>query len=124
MFFEVTMEINPRKRFHRTNFLVLLSCLMIIVIGMIYVVYLTTSVFGKIESESMRNLLHHIAWVGFVGLTVGLMGMLWIAVRWMRYVLVLRKDFVDGESSESEYVDAWSEAGKRMEAPDEDELEE
>jgi hypothetical protein len=98
---------------------------MIIVIGMMYVVYLTTSLFNQAESESTRNLLYHLAWVGSVGMAVGLMGMLWIAVRWMRYVLVLRKDFMEEESgAESQYVDAWSEAGKRMEAPDEDELEE
>ena len=116
---------NHRKRFHRTNFLVLLCCLMIIVIGMMYIVYLTTSLFNQAESESTRNLLYHLAWVGSVGMAVGLMGMLWIAVRWMRYALLLRKDFMEAESkSESGYFDAWSEAGKRIEVPDDDELEE
>ena len=118
------MEINPSKSFHRTNFIVLLGCLMIIVIGMIYIVYFRTSMFDQAQSESTRSLLYHLAWVGSVGVAVGLMGMLWIAVRWMRYILVLRRDFKDTESKgESEYVDAWSEAGKRMEVPDKDELE-
>jgi len=87
----------------------------------------TTSLFKQTESESTRNLLYHLAWVGSVGMAVGLMGILWIAVRWMRYVLVLRKDFTDTESgagAESQYVDAWSEAGKRIQAPDGHELEE
>lgn len=119
------MEIAPRKRFHRTNFIVLLSCLTIIVIGMMYIVYLTTNTFGIVRSESTRNLLYHLAWVGSVGMAVGLMGILWIAVRWMRYVLVLRKDFAESRGDgESEYVDAWSEAGKRMKTPDGHELEE
>ena len=35
------------------------------------------------------------------------------------------QDFMEEDSgAESQYVDAWTEAGKRMEVPDEDELEE
>ncbi len=113
---------NSGPRFHRTNFLVLLGCLTIIVIGMMYIVYLTTNMFEQIENESTRSQLYHLALVASVGMSVGLMGMLWITVRWMRYALVLRRE--TDAPTESQYVDAWSEAGKRIEVPHEDELEE
>lgn len=111
------MEIDTQQTVRRINYALLTFCLLLMAAGLTAVVWITTHAYASAE-EPTRRLLFHLAWVAAATLGLTLLVLLWIVLRWGR--LRIKPPI---PLPETHYVDAWSEAGKRIrvdEAFDED----
>jgi hypothetical protein len=107
------MDVETRHTIHRVRYGVLLIVLAALSTVLVGVIWVTTNAYGNApEDSASRELLAYLAWtaVAVLGLTL-VVGMLML-MKWLRLRL-------EGPPKlpEAPYIDAWGEAGKRIEAP-------
>ncbi|MBN1553125.1 MAG: hypothetical protein JXA11_00145 [Phycisphaerae bacterium] len=104
---------DTQQTVRRVNYTVLLFCLLLSAVVMIAVVWILARAAGGAD-ERTRPVLVRLAWVAAACVGLDALGLLWILLRWMRLRIL-----PSAPLPEAPYIDAWSEAGKRIQ-PDED----
>jgi Na+-driven multidrug efflux pump len=111
------MVIESKQNARRVGYLLLAVCLVLLTVGLAGIIVMVSSAYGPAD-EAARRVLLRMAWVASVSLGLTLIMLLWVVIRWVRLRIKLPP-----KTQPTEYIDAWSEAGKRMPAPDHEELE-
>jgi uncharacterized membrane protein YidH (DUF202 family) len=112
---EVTPDPHPLRR---VNYLLLSLCLVFMAASLAVVIWVLAGAYHQAETDEAREMFT--TWIalaaGLLGLVVLLLG--WVVLRWMRLRLQ-----VDRKKSHqaSDHPDAWVEAGRRIEASDDEE---
>ena len=110
------MEIETQRTIHRIHYTILIISLLAVSLGLLGVIGITTKAYADAD-EKIRDLLFHLAWVGAATLAVTLVLLAWVIMRWIRFRLQTL-----GKGPDMHYVDAWSEAGKRIPVPETDDV--
>lgn len=103
------MDIEERSGADTVSWVIAISVLVAIAGAQIYQIALATTVAGKIDL-SARKYMHRMAWLALVVLSVVLVVLFWLAVRFF----VARSRLREKHHSETPYVDAWAAAGERF----------
>ena len=108
------MEIENQRTFQRINYTLLVGSLMLVSLGLTGVIWITASAYGT-DNEKTRQLLYQLAWVAAATLGLTLLLLLLVVLRWIRLHLS-----PPTKLPETHHIDAWSEAGKRIRLPNEE----
>lgn len=110
------MEVETQRTVKRIHYTILIFFLVGVSLGLLGVIGITTTTYLE-ENEKTRDRLFYIAWVAAATLAVTLVMLGWIIMRWIRFRM---QPVV--KPSKTHYVDAWSEAGKRIPVPETDDV--
>ncbi len=106
------MEVEDHRTFQRINYTLLVGSLILVSLGLGGVIWITTRAYGRGDDQT-RRLLYQLAWVATVTLGITLLLLMFVILRWIRLRLK-----PPTKLPETHYIDAWSEAGKRIRLPD------
>ena len=106
------MEVENYRTFQRINYTLLVGSLVLVSSGLTGVIWITASAYGGADEET-RQRLYQLAWVATVTLGITLLLLMLVILRWIRLRLK-----PPTKLPETHYIDAWSEAGKRIHLPD------
>ena len=106
------MEEEDHRTFQRINYTVLVVSLVLVSLVLGGVIWITTRAYGQGDDQT-RRLLYQLAWVATVTLGITLLLLMFVILRWIRLRLK-----PPTKLPETHYIDAWSEAGKRIRLPD------
>ncbi len=109
------MDLETRQTVQRIRYTLLTLGLGLMAAVLAAVLWIVTRAHASAEAETARMLLV-LAWTAAAMLGITLLALLWILLRWGKLRL-------QGPSPlpPAPYVDAWSEAGRRMQPPPHDE---
>lgn len=110
------MEVETQRTISRIHYTILIIALLAVSLGLLGVIGITTKAYADAD-EKTRDLLFHLAWMAAATLALTLVLLAWILMRWIRF----RMQPV-GKGPKMQYVDAWSEAGKRIPVPETDDV--
>ena len=105
------MEVEDHRTFQRINYTLLVVSLMLASAGLGGVIWITASAYGDAD-EKTRQLLYQLAWVATATLGVTLLLLMLVILRWIRL-----RFKPAAKLPKTHYIDAWSEAGKRIRLP-------
>ena len=108
------MDIDQSVTARKISSIVVTVLLAIIAGGMVYVV-LTVTAAVEGADEATRKGLARLAWIGMVLLGLAVVLLVWSLARTLRLYLAKPQPHTP-----TTYVDAWSEAGRRVQVDDED----
>ena len=108
-------EMTSPRRLKRINYGFLIVSLILVLIATGMMLFLTVSAYEEATKVSVRDLLTWLAWAAAAAMALTLLMLTWIASHWIRFESIRRSA---GRSEKGDYPSAWSEAGKRIEAPD------
>ena len=114
------MDIERRSKSSTVSWAIAITMLVAVAGAQIYQIALATTVAGKIDLPE-RKYIHRLAWQALVVLSVDLVVLFWLAVRFF----TARGRLRDVHQSRTPYVDAWAAAGERFkldEADDDDDM--
>lgn len=111
------MDLDQSVTARRISSIVVTVLLAVIAAGMVYVV-LTVTAATEGADEPTRKGLARLAWIGMLLLAVAVVLLVWSLARTLRLYLAKPQPHAP-----TKYVDAWSEAGRRVQV-DEDEEDE
>ncbi|MBN1941838.1 MAG: hypothetical protein JW849_00940 [Phycisphaerae bacterium] len=105
---------DTQQTVRRINYTVLTFCLLLVAGGMTAVVFVLARAAASAEGEA-RPWLFRLAWAAATCLGIDALLLLWILLRWMRLRMI-----PSAPLPETPYIDAWSEAGKRIQVDEDD----
>ena len=111
------MDIDPLNKAGRTSWIIAIATLVAIAIVQVYQIVAATDAALLIDLPH-RKYMHRLAWLALAVLSVELVVLFWLAVRY-----ISARGRCSEERVETPYVDAWAEAGQRInvDEPDDDE---
>ena len=109
------MDLEQSLAARRVSSIVVTVLLAVIAAGMVYVVLTVTGAAAGADEPTRRGLAR-LAWIGMLLLAVSVVLLVWSLARTLRLYLARPQ-----QHRPTEYVDAWSEAGRRMQVESEPE---
>jgi hypothetical protein len=109
------MELKSPTSRRKAGLAVLVACLVLVTVAMSVLLYLTLQSVHQVAPPRRPGMMR-LAWVSLFALAAVLLLLLWAVIR----LIVLRA--LPHRHEHTEYVDAWALAGKRMDAPKADGL--
>jgi len=108
------MEIDRRRKFRAVNFTIAVVGLAMIAAGLVVMIVITAGQAGQADQQ-VRKALARLAL-----LSMALLGLTVVVLVWIVLHNVLERISLRKQQSTTPYVDAWTEAGRRLELTDED----
>lgn len=99
----------------RVNHTVLAVFLLLSIGGIVGVLFVLSKVAAQADQET-RRVLVRVMWVAAAGIATDALLLLWLLLRWMRGKTLSSA----APPTETPYVDAWAEAGRRLKVDDEE----
>ena len=109
------MEIEQHRKIQLANFLVMTVMLAAIGVGLAWLTHLAMQAAGQVTEAREHKLLGRLAWLAMALLGMVCVLWFWVLVRFLRMRAILPRD-----KTATDYVDAWSLAGKRYELTEDD----
>lgn len=109
------MDIDEPNRAAAVSWIIAVTTLVVVAIAQVYQIALATGAAERIDLPERKDV-HRLAWLALVVLSVDLVVLFWLAVRFFSN----RSQWRGRSRSRTSYVDAWAAAGERFQLDESD----